>query len=455
MRSSPASVLFIVVLPLLAAGSQTNISSSPPSSSLEFETCFNDAASNNPMILKSRAGIAASKDRLWQAWSAFLPTAGVSAGLTSLGEEPPKIDVSKLLGPSPKPQEIFGNPLLQYPYRDNWSASIRVAMPLFTGGRNLAALSIAKDDLRINMEQARLQLSQLRIDVTRAYYGVIVNRTVKELTLLTIEQLNRRATIVSNFVAAGSATELDLMRTRVLRASWAAKYSSTARALEANLNRLSSLTGIEKKTLEFTNSAIPLPDPPSESADVIRERALSGRPESVISRLSEKTAREVRRMKASGLLPQVSASWNTFWAQKIKDPSFAEDDWRNWWDVRLTASWEIVNLSRWAETFQAGHDKQAKTCDLEAVRDRISSEADDAYLGLEESLKSYQASVENLDLAKMTADTARSKKLSGTITETEELESVLGETEARVQALRARYDLAVSMAEYRRLTGLE
>ncbi len=430
----------------------TNLPSSEP---LSLERCIKEASANNPLILKTEANIRASHARLWQSYTSFFPTAGVSLGLTSLSEEPVTIDFSKIVGPNPKFPQIAGNPLLQYSFQDNWTAGMRVGMPVFTGGRNIASVSLAKADLHLAQEQSHLQISQLKTDLTRAYYGTAVNRMMRDLTAKTIIQLDRRAVTVSNCVKAGTATELELMRTRVLRATWAAKLSGMERSLEANLNRLSSLTGIKKNMLILSNREIPLPLPVSESLEEASKRALTLRPEVAVANFAQEISKSSEKIRISALLPQAGISWNYNMLAKKEKPGFSESDWRNWWDLRLSVSWDFFNLSRWTEVSQSDQDCQSKNFDVKIILDRVLMEAEDAYRGLDESRKAYDAAEQNLALAKMTADTARSRKQSGTITETEEMESTLGETEALVQKLRAQYDLAVAAAEYRRATGLE
>jgi outer membrane protein TolC len=301
----------------------------------------------------------------------------------------------------------------------------------------------------------RSERAKLDVDLVRAYYGVAVNRTLVELAGRTIEQLDRKCRTMSNFLAVGSATELDVMRARVMRSSWGVNLASMTRAYEANLSRLSALTGLAKSDLVVTNTLIPLPAPLAESVAEARTRALASRPELVMAENSSRIAEASRRIRASGLFPQASASWNGYWSAKKETPALSGNDWKTWWDLRLSVTWEFFNLGRWAELDQSRHEVNARAEDLQASRDRIAAEAEDAWRGLDEARKSWEASEQNLELARMTARTASSRKKSGAITETEELESLLGETEASVQKLRSEYDLAVAYAEFNRATGRE
>lgn len=420
---------------------------------LDFAYCEQKMNENHPSLKRSLHLIEASDWKRQQAKTAFLPVCSVSAGLVHLDEEPPQVDFSKLIGPNPVAPQISGNPLIQYASQDNWSAGIRIMAPVYTGGRNSAQLVLSGIEQQMNRISLQQLTGQLYSDLTRTYYGVTVHRLSLELTAGTIGLIQKKITLLSNFVKSGATTDLELMKSRVLLAQWETKQAGIRKSLEANITRLSTLTGIPKNGIILTNRDITAAPQESENFTNVLARALANRPEIRISDLMEKLSEQTVKIKTSQILPQANVSWNSYWSSKSDQPGFTSSEWNSWWDLRVSTSWEFFNLQKWMEREQSGSEMKSRKEDNHLTREKVRMEVEEIFWALEEAKKSLEAAEKNLQWTKLNAENARQKKLNGSITETEELEHLVAETESEVQHLRAKYDFAVVSTEYARITG--
>jgi outer membrane protein len=425
------------------------------STNLSLSNCLRMAENANPEILKARKKIEESKMKIVQNAALFLPSVNVSAFLTSLDQVPPSINFKSVMLNGPAP-DIAGNPLLQYAYQDNFSGSIKATMPLFTGGRTLAMLKTAVHELALNKALLKTADSQLRLDVTRSYYGIILNTEMRRLTEDTIAQLQRRVTLVSNLVAAGTATDYDLLKTKVQLSSWSARWVEIMKNLNSSGNHLSYLLGspVEKKIIPNGSLEEPRITSLTQAFALDETLALSQRPEVKISDRLMRMGKENVHIKLSTMLPQASFQFEQNYMNKKKDPSLESGDWRNWWDIRVGLSWDIFSFGRRAADLnQARLELKEKQIDLSAARERVRMDVEDSWYDLEQSRQSLEAAKKNHQLSELALELARSKKSSGTITEVDEFDSRLGEIDARVQVLKSVFDLIMASAQYDRALG--
>lgn len=345
--------IFLILIAAFGLIFKTGLSAGETNFSLS--NCLFLAENSNPDILKGKKKIDESNLKIVQSGSAFLPSVSVSGLLSSLEDVPPAVSIATI-------GTAIHNPLLQYSFQDNFSASLKVSMPLFTGGRNFALLKTAIYDFALNKAQLNSQRNQVRLDVTRNFYGIMVNQEMKALAEDTIAQLQRRVALVSNLLIAGTATAYDLMKTRVQLSSWSARLVEILKNLNSARNRLSYLTG-HPVGREFNISGnLQEPDVSMITQDSVNSEsfALKNRPELKVVENLNKIGNANVMVKLSSMLPQANLQFEQNYLNKVKDPNFDENNWYDWWVIRLGVTWDFFSFgrSRRSPSGAAGNERE-------------------------------------------------------------------------------------------------
>jgi outer membrane protein TolC len=393
---------------------------------------------------------------MYQARTTLLPVLSVNALYTRLSQEPLSVDFRTFTLPGADVPRIFGNPLLQYAHRDNYSAFFRVNQPLYTGGRNTALLRSSQAEYRLRVAQLAAARDRLRADMVRSFYGVILAQEMKKLSEEVLRQLQDHLDLVGKLKRGGAATDYDYLRTQAQLASWKPRLARAERDLKNAVRGLNMLRGEDPGAPLLLRGELSLEEcrelPPIESA---LQNAREKRPELAGARESGDISRNARSVHRSEGLPQLNLQYNYNFYDKEANLSFEENAWQTWWDLRAMLSWEVFAFGRHrARTREGDLEVEQRNIDINALADRITSEVEDSFDALAEARASVDAGEENVRAAEQAYHLAEQSYRSGTMTNVDVLDSYVSLTDARTQHLKALYDYKVTCAEFERATVL-
>jgi len=422
---------------------------------LSIDRCMVRAMANNPDLRKAEENLKAAEERRFQALTIFLPSVSLNGLYTHLSENPPVIDLSALGRPGITLPRIAGNPLLQYAAQDNYSTNARISQSLFSGGRNFSAYRVADADYQAREAELRLIRDRVRVDVVRAFYGIIVAREMKNLAEDATDQLQKQLDRIGRFMRSGVATEYDYLKTEVQLLSWSPKVTRADRDLKNALRRLRLLLG-ESPDSDMTIDGVLAYEPfdlrvdPAES----KRKALAGRPEIAMARAHRRTGVAGTGIKSAELLPQLTLQYNYNLLDQRQDFTFDREAWMNWWDLRLVVTWDIFGFGRSLSEIRESKRKTAQAdIELSALEDEITAEVEDVFEQRLETAKAVELWKKNVELANRGFAIAKEKYSNGRMTNVDVLDSQVALIEARVQYLKALYDDKVVRAEFDRIAA--
>jgi outer membrane protein TolC len=320
------------------------------------------------------------------------------------------------------------------------SAGLQLQVPLYTGGRIGKGIAAARETTRGAADAERIERSALRLDVARAYVGVLRARHALANATSSAASLAAHAADVDGMVERELVPRSDLLAARVafanaeqqrLHAQNAAALAIAAfnRRLGQPLDREPELS--EELTTDAVLAAMPL--------DQLVTRALETRAE-LAALASQARALDLQAAAARGaMLPQLALTGSR---------SYLENeilDRRNLSMVSVGVTWKLFDggeaRNRSSALRSAGRAAGSRLDDL---RSQIELEVREAWLGEREARARVSAAGESVAQSEENLRISRELYGSGLGTNTQVLEAVALQVGAANNEHNARLDVSLA-----------
>lgn len=199
-----------------------------------LQQCVAFAERNYPTIAQARAKASFYRAQLDEARSApfsqWKATAGVALAPTSRGTSvySPDTDVA-----------------LKSSMGLAWRTTIEGAIPLFTFGKISNLLDAAENQVELGEHQVAKERNQVRLDVRKAYFGLLLARSSVDLLGEASSRLDKAIDKLAKQVEDGEADEFDLFKLQTYRAEVDARTAEAKRYESIALVSLAFLTGVQ------------------------------------------------------------------------------------------------------------------------------------------------------------------------------------------------------------------
>jgi outer membrane protein TolC len=199
-----------------------------------LQQCVAFAERNYPTIAQARAKASFYRAQLDEARSApfsqWKATAGVALAPTSRGTSvySPDTDVA-----------------LKSSMGLAWRTTIEGAIPLFTFGKISNLIDAAENQVELGEHQVAKERNQVRLDVRKAYFGLLLARSSVDLLGEASSRLDKAIEKLAKQVEDGEADEFDLFKLQTYRAEVDARMAEAKRYESIALVSLAFLTGVQ------------------------------------------------------------------------------------------------------------------------------------------------------------------------------------------------------------------
>lgn len=272
-----------------------------PARGYSLDRCLNLAELNYPKVAEARAKASYYRAQLDEArtapFSQWNMTAGVALAPTVRGTAvySPNTDVS-----------LSSNLGLA------WQASVNGFVPLWTFGKITNLVDAAESQVKLGEHQIRKEKNQVKLDVRKAYFGLLLARSSRRLLTEAADKLDDAMRKLEKSVADGEGDEIDLLKLKTFRAELDARVSEAERYAAIALAGLKFLTGV---TGEFDITGTSLQKPKHQLGPVATylQAARLNRPEVNMARAGVEARRAQVALARARLYPDVGvglfASW--------------------------------------------------------------------------------------------------------------------------------------------------
>jgi outer membrane protein len=335
-------------------------------------------------------------------------------------------------------------------YPNQLSTRIRVEQPIFTGGRDINSLRIARLDLEIQRNASSMRRLDAQLDIARAYYGVLLAQQILKIREDLLAQNQRHKDDVARRLAAGDVARFDLLRAEVEYANVLPEVSRARNSVDVALAQLRNVLNLSREQpLTVTGAIDSVPDDTSRP-DAF-EQAFRQRPEVPISQLNRQVMERTVGATHAGWFPSVGA----YVAKDFRSDAFGtlfDERHSNWmYGVSFTFRLDV------GETLYKGraeqHQAEALRLSQVQVERNIEVEVTRAVLELKRAAEVIASQKQNVRQAEEAMQIANTSYANGTITNLELMDTQVALDQARINYITAVYDYLIGLAQYRRSIG--
>jgi outer membrane protein len=403
--------------------------------SLTVEQAVQRVLQIHPAIEQALANTRAAEARVSQAASVNLPDVSTEALYTHIG---------------PVPAFFFGGQNLVLAPEDNYDAHIIGRYTVYDFGKTNATIELSRSKVQNSRDMVELTKSNLELQTIRTFYTIVLLRKSLLVQDEQIAALNEHLAVTQKRVAAGSATNFDVLTTQVRVAASQNQRVEILNSLQKQESILRQLLGLRANAPvlirgSFEQVSIAL------NIDSLLYVAVQQRPEMKLARDAEQSAQLQKKFSSLGNMP----SFNVSAAYGIKngyEPNIytLRGNWM--WGVQARVPlFDGGRVSHQEEEAQAS--LQAEQAHGQDVEQQVCSDVEQVAADVRAALSKVQISQVQLQQAQDAVTIARTRYETGSITNLDLLDAETAESTAKLTRLQTLYRFILSKYELERATG--
>ncbi|ABB33674.1 outer membrane efflux protein [Geobacter metallireducens RCH3] len=397
------------------------------------------ALENEPKLSVLGKDIEAAKHTVDAAKGGRWPRLDLEAGITRYRYAAPITPISGA------PQNGGGFPPFD---KDIYDASLTLKLPIYRGGRLVKNVEIAEINRLIAERALHQGRQELVFNVTSVYCKILELEELLKAHEQNVRQLEEHRRVTEQFVKAGSAARVDLMKTDVELAHGRQQVLATQNAGAAAYALLRSLMGVDESYPRFTVAEEPFPEkgyPPEEKAV---EVALRQRPDYLKVKARTELFQARLDLARGKRLPSVDVAGE--YGERAGDSlSFKEN-----WNIGLRLSYPLFDGGITRAEIKKGMVELERTGEeLRAVRLSIVREVREAYLAVADAEKRLAVAREAISSAEENLRVEQLKYETGVGTTRDVIDAQTALLRATTDRHQASYDLAAAKAALDKALG--
>lgn len=330
---------------------------------------------------------------------------------------------------------------------DSFNTSLRLSVPLYTGGRAEGLIDQAKSTASIATIGVTKAKEQVKLDTTTAYFSVLQNSKLVEVNQQTVDNLTEHLKNVQAQFDVGTIAKSDVLRSEVELANAQQNLTKAQNAYDVSVATFNNIIGMPldsqntmKDDLAYVKYDMSLED----SIKMADEK----RPEILQSQESINAAQSGIKIADSGKLPTVTASGSQGWTGS----KFPGDNSN--WTVGVSANWDIFDAgvtNAKIKQAKAGMDKANEND--QQIRTGVELEVRQAYLSMKEAEARIETSKVAVDKANEDLKASQAKYYAGVGTNLDVIDAQVALTQAETNSTQALYDYNVNQAKLQKAIG--
>ena len=319
--------------------------------------------------------------------------------------------------------------------------------PVFTGIR------IAEYYEKIQKENVMRVEADVKNNVRKAYYSVLLAQAVHELNIVTQNNAEENLKVVEGRYRNGVATEFDLLRARVKLENILPSVSRSERNIEISRKALAKTMGMDVSENIQVSGELGY-----DSTEVIQSTETRVRKiteGNVLIRqlmLSKKINEELVKVDDANYLPKVFlfANWTNS-SNENDGTSIGGYRFFNTINAGLGLSWDLNLFRNSFKKEQSEIDVKKTEEDIHSTKQTLKLTSESAVIALDDAKQRILSQRSTMDLAQRGVDLANQSYRAGVLTQIDVLDAELSLYQSRLGFLQAIYDYQVAKAELEKL----
>ncbi|WP_094606067.1 Outer membrane protein TolC [Sporomusa silvacetica DSM 10669] len=332
---------------------------------------------------------------------------------------------------------------------DSFSNSLRMNLPLYSGGRTEAQIEQAKLGVRtadLNVEKSK---QQLILDATSNYYSVLEAKNMRDVNEESVNNLKAHLNIVQAKYQEGIAAKSEVLRAEVEVANADQNLIKAQNQYELAVSDLLTTMNMDAGTELQLKGELAYQADTRTLAEAI-SLAQQNRPEMAQAQVSIDSAQKGIEIAESNNRPTVSLSASTGWNDRLLPTNDTN------WSVGASASWNVFDAGVTKSKVSQAESSVAKAkLQAEQTTDSIEQEVRQSYLNMKEAEKRLSTTQVTVNKANEDLYIAQETYRAGVSTNLDVFDAQLALTQAKTNHVQALYDYNVNKAKLDKAMGVK
>ncbi len=444
MKTMRNLLFFGITLALLCATADQNVQAQPLR--LSFGEAWDLAQKNNADLQIAKMNLEKANAQIGEAVSAALPV------IQATGYYQRNFIIPE------QPIEFGGQTItIKFQQENLWNGGITLQQPIYAAGRVGRALQIAKLYRQATEEQGKVTQAQVKLEITRLYFGAVVAGEWERVSQETYRQMLDQLERARRMHQEGLVSEYDLIRSQVQVSNFYPQVIASVNSRKVAVEALSIALGLPRnQELELTDGmeAYPTPSLPDEDYFSV---ALQHRPEFRQLDLQENIQNKLFTIEKHGVWwPNLALVGG--YTLSAQESDFQFDDY--FWSKNLYGgiSLSIPLFDGFKAKYRAEQvrvDRKKLGIQRTLLEKGVNLEIVQARNKLEEAQKNIKAQEEGVALAQKGLSIAEVQYENGLATQLELMDAQIALNQAKMNRLSAKYEYITALAELEKALGKE
>jgi outer membrane protein TolC len=344
---------------------------------------------------------------------------------------------------------------IQMGMNHNYYGALTLDQPIWVAGKVGIGLKIAKIYREIAETGVAMGESDLKMQVTQAFYGAILAEEYYQLSLDTEKQLKSHLDNVNSMFGQGMTSEFDRLRAEVELANFRPQVLSADEMRKTSLEGLRIVLGIEPDTdIELAGNLISVEQKEADIENSVKT-ALENRPDMKQIGLRKGMLKQMLKLETRNQY-WPNLFFNMEYVRQAQEKNLSYNDY--FWSEGLSAGVSLQiplfdGFKTSAKIQQAKVNLRSHELVTAQAVDGVVLEVKTACWKLDEALENLNAAKKAVEQAKKGYAIAEVRYSNGVSTQVELLDARLAETQAKIGELNARYDIIAAKAALDRALG--
>jgi outer membrane protein len=415
---------------------------------ITVQDAINLALDNNESYLSARQDLERAKSQITEVKASALPQLNAQLNVTRNWELPSFVI------------NFGGEPtILRAGSNYSWTSSLTLTQPIYNGGAVFTAWSIAKVYRRLTEYQLDLKTQDLKLNVIKAYYGVVMADELLRVAQQTVDLAQASLDVTKKMEGQGTVSDFEVLMAEVRLANVKPNLIQARAASKLAHQSLNNIIGLSLNddtdvVWEMDSTLYIVPD---YDLDSLKSAAIENRPELNIMKKQTSIYKKNISIASSGYRPSINFVTSLQFQAQYDSNRFPNyDDW-----IRSDFSGIIISIPIFDSWKTPAKVKQAK---IQYKQSQLSESEleDNLKMDIEQNWWNYQKARETLtsqaqavEMAKRGLEIARVRFENGVGTQLELFEAEVALAQADNNRVMAFYDLVTGYASLMKAMGEE
>ena len=407
-----------------------------PGDSLSLDWIIQEVVLHHPVVQSAEEGLNQADAKIGLAKSGYLPNVNFSAGVNTVGPVP-SLDI-----PNTGSFSLFP--------RNNINGEVSLMQNLYDFGKTDRNVAFAGESKKLAEQSVKKVKQQMAVTAIQTYYSLDYLQEAVRIKKEQLKTLQEHLDYVQKKKETGSATEYEILSTRVRISSVESQQLDLEAARDGQLAVLNTLLGLPVKTYHTVKSDVEEKQPVLAD-DTLISSALQNRDEMQLAR--EKT--EMANMHLDVIKGQNKPSLNFIANGGLKNGYIPElNKIKPNYVVGLNLNVPLFDATRTKyQLMEAQSSVETSHLETEITKRQISGEVVKNETNIDAASKKVKQATLQLEQAQKAHSLAKVSYQTGAITNLDLLDAATAVSESRLMLLKAKIDYAVNIYQLKASIG--